>query len=58
MEAPIVNLIENAIRDGISKTPGINKISELDYCIFVLEALELVRFGVQMRLEELEAEDE
>lgn len=46
------------MQSGISKTPGINKIDELDYCIFVLEALEMVRFGVQMRLEELEAEDE
>jgi hypothetical protein len=45
--------IENAVRDAISKVPGVNDVSELDYCKAVNEALEVIAVGVSTRAQEL-----
>lgn len=50
--------VEEAVRDAVHAIPGIDKIPEIEYCEAVLEGTDLFTAGVQMRLEELEGDDE
>ncbi|WP_437230112.1 hypothetical protein SH661x_001789 [Planctomicrobium sp. SH661] len=52
----LIDRLEKNIRKAIDATPGIMDVSERDYCDAVLDAIGTIRFGLNMRLEELEAE--
>ena len=54
----LVTLTERALRESLTKVPGLQSISEVVYCETVLSALDLIREGLDMRLQELQREEE
>lgn len=49
--------VEVAIREAVANIPGINDLPELDYCRMVAEGVESYQSGIEMRLQELEADE-
>lgn len=54
----LVERIEKAMRDAIRGVPGIDKVGEAAYCEAVVEACDLVKAGAEMRLQEIDPEEE
>lgn len=50
--------IEQAIREALANVPGLDNLTEDSYCEVVLEGLDLVSTGIQMRLDELNADED
>lgn len=50
--------VENAIRDLILSITEVVRLLEKDCCEVVINALEMVRTGIEMREQELKAEEE
>lgn len=46
--------LERAMRKAIDETPGVHACPEREYCEAVAEAAEMIKTGVEMRLEELD----
>lgn len=57
-EASWADKIEQAIRKAVDSVPGLGDIPEKDYCEAVLDAIDTYKFGVDMRLGELNELDE
>jgi hypothetical protein len=55
---PLHAIVEEAIRNAIYGCADLHKVSELHSVEETLAALDMVRSGLQMRLEELLAEEE
>lgn len=52
------DVIERAIRKAVDAIPGIREITESHYCEVYLEALDVIKAGLEMRQEELENDEE
>jgi len=50
--------IENDIRKAVGLIPGINDLTEYDYCKALADACEAIRYGSEMRMNELQQEEE
>ena len=55
---PLSNVLEQNIRKAIDETPGINQVSESQYADAVLEALDILICGFEMRRQELRDREE
>lgn len=57
-----VEKLENGIRESVSRytdqTPEFRRLSELDYCKAIEEALDLYAFGIKSRIQELTGDHE
>lgn len=49
---------ETVMRDALASCPALSKCGEKDYCEAVAEACDLIKSGAEMRLEELEGDEE
>ena len=49
---------ETVMRDALAYCSALSKCGEKDYCEAVAEACDLIKSGVEMRLEELEGDEE
>jgi hypothetical protein len=57
-QTPWAEQVEKACRDAVSRIPGFTEgTTELEWCQAVSEGLDLYKFGIDARIQELE-EDE
>ncbi len=54
----IVDVMEERIRSVIDTAPELKTLPESLFCKVVLEVFDLIGFGLKMRLEELEEEED
>lgn len=57
-EEPLAERIETAMRDAVAAIPGINGGSELAYCEALAAACDAIKTGAEMRISELDPEDD
>ena len=53
----LVEWAETVMLDALASCPALSKCGEKDYCEAVAEACDLIKFGVVMRLQELEGDE-